>query len=260
MLISAIVTLGTLIALAYSLSLSQAYGHASPIGYIPSPNEIINLSNQAVPNAVTITFTETPEPRASSLKVVNSNNERVDQDNLSVSEKDNSLSISLDKSKVKPGVYTANWLVLSKDDGHITKGTYVFTVEGGQQHADTRNQSHPRLEGQPVGYSKTITTDENITLNLSIVPLEVGQNTFGLSISYKNGSAVENIRNVFMEFANPIKDLGPISNTMVKVGPGTYSSTGAFLSQTGTWEVKIVVQRINEYDINQEITLNVQSK
>ena len=40
------------------------------------------------------------------------------------------LSISLDKSKVIPGVYTVNWLVLSNDDVHITKGSYVFSFDG----------------------------------------------------------------------------------------------------------------------------------
>ena len=54
-----------------SLSFLQVYGHASPIAYEPSPNQIID-SVQSLPDKVTITFTESPEPRASSIKVVNS--------------------------------------------------------------------------------------------------------------------------------------------------------------------------------------------
>jgi hypothetical protein len=67
-----------------------------------------------------------------------------------------------------------------------------------------------------------------------------------------NGTAVENIRNVFLEFNNPDMNLGPIVDTMNKTNVGNYSSTGAFLSQTGNWEVNISVQRIGEYDINQQ--------
>ena len=37
-------------------------------------------------------------------------------------------SISIDTPKLKPGIYTVSWLALSRDDGHITKGSYVFTV------------------------------------------------------------------------------------------------------------------------------------
>jgi methionine-rich copper-binding protein CopC len=39
---------------------------------------------ESVPDKVTISFTESPEPRASSIKVVNSNNERIDKDDLQV--------------------------------------------------------------------------------------------------------------------------------------------------------------------------------
>jgi hypothetical protein len=34
----------------------------------------------------------------------------------------------LDKNKVHDGVYSISWLTLSKDDGHISKGTYVVGV------------------------------------------------------------------------------------------------------------------------------------
>ena len=34
----------------------------------------------------------------------------------------------MDTSKLKQGVYTVTWLALSKDDGHITKGSYVFSI------------------------------------------------------------------------------------------------------------------------------------
>lgn len=243
-----------------SSSILTVHGHASPISYVPKPNEIAD-SAESLPDRVSITFTENPEPRASSLKVINSNNERIDNNDLKVSESDKSVSIGLDKSKIVPGAYSADWLVLSKSDGHITKGTYVFTVAednpktSQNQTNDDKQQQQPQLlqiNNVTSIYSRNITTDDNVILKFDIVPFKTGQNTFNLTTIYLNGTAVENIRNVFLEFNNPDKNLGPIVDTMNKTTVGNYSSTGAFLSQTGNWEVKITVQRIGEYDINQQ--------
>ena len=111
-----------------NLPFLSVYGHPSPVSYEPRPNQIIN-STQTLPDKVTITFTES-RIGASSLKVIGSNNERIDNNDLKVLDSGKALSISLDKSKVIPGVYTVNWLVLSEDDVHITKGSYVFSFDG----------------------------------------------------------------------------------------------------------------------------------
>jgi methionine-rich copper-binding protein CopC len=254
-----VVTFTTLFLLGTSSSFLSVYGHASPINYIPNPNEMIDLTSEDVPDKVSITFTENTEPRASSLKVINSDNERIDNDDLMVSESNKSISNSLDKSKVVPGTYTADWLVLSKDDGHITKGSYVFSVV---EKGDTTTSQNERNEQQQAHnatliYSRNITTNDNVILEFNIVPFKAGHNIFNLSTLYTNGTAVENIRNVFLEFNNPAKNLGPIVDTMNKTDVGNYSSAGAFLSQIGNWEVKITVQRIAEYDIHQQFNFDI---
>ena len=66
-----------------SLSFVPVYGHASPITFNPEPNQIIT-SKQLLPNDVTVTYTESPEARASSLRVIGPNNERRDNNNLNV--------------------------------------------------------------------------------------------------------------------------------------------------------------------------------
>jgi len=58
--------------------------------------------------------------------------------------------------------------------------------------------------------------------------------------------SIKNTRNVFLEFNNPSKYLGPLVTTMEKKEAGHYSTTGKFLSQKGGWEIKITVQRIGE--------------
>jgi methionine-rich copper-binding protein CopC len=240
-----------------SLSFLQVYGHASPITYEPSPNQIID-SVQSLPDKVAITFTESPEPRASSIKVVNSDNERIDKNDLQVLDAEKSLSISLDNSKVIPGTYTTDWIVLSKEDGHITKGSYVFSVEDSNVQNQSQQQNTTTVSSPSPGYSNNVTTpDDEVVLNFGINPNKVGQNTFNVSASYTNGTAVENIRNVFLEFDNPTKNLGPIADTMDKIDSGKYSSVGNYLSQNGTWEIKVIVQRIGDYDINQQFDVEV---
>lgn len=237
-----------------SLSFLQVYGHASPITYEPEPNQVID-SVQSVPDKITISFTETPEPRASSIKVVNSNNERIDNNDLQLLDSEKSLSVSLDKSKMVPGIYTTDWIVLSKEDGHITKGSYVFSVEDSNV---TNQEQQQNTTDVSSGYSNNVTIADNVVLTFDITPNTVGQNTFNLSASYTNGTAVENIRNVYLEFSNPVKDLGPIIDTMDKINSGEYSLVGNYLSQNGNWEIEITVQRIGEYDINQQFDVKIE--
>ena len=103
------------------------YCHPNPLSYEPHPNQIIDLI-QTLPDKVAITFTERPELKASSIRVMNLNNERIDNHDLKLAGSDKSLSVSLDKSKLISGDYTIKWLVLSKDDGFITKGSYIFSI------------------------------------------------------------------------------------------------------------------------------------
>ncbi len=236
-----------------SIFLLPVYGHASPITFNPTPNQIIE-TKQSLPNTVSITFTENPEPRASSLKVIDSKNQRVDMNDLKSSDPDKSLSISLDKSKMTDGAYTVDWMVLSKADGHFTRGSYVFTLE--QTQSQSKNQSQIASTNTSSKYSKNVTV-EDIQLQFDIIPLKVGQNTFNLHASFANGTSISNINNVYLEFNNPEKNIGPLADTMDKIGQGNYTSTGSFLSQEGKWNIKLIIQRIGEYDINQQFDVDI---
>jgi methionine-rich copper-binding protein CopC len=236
------------------LSFLPVYGHASPATYSPTPNQVID-STQSLPDKITITFTERPELRASNIEVINSNNERIDNNDLNLGDSDKALSASIDKSKLVSGIYTVNWLVLSKDDGHITRGSYVFSVA--ESNSQSQLQQQQNITNASSGYSKNITTADDISLNFDINPFHAGPNTFNLSASYTNGTAVENIRDVYLEFNNPIKNLGPIVDTMEKVDSGKYSLVGNYLSQNGNWEIKMTVQRMGGYDINQQFDVEI---
>ena len=82
----------------------------------------------------------------------------------------------------------------------------------------------------PPHYSKNLPTTDNLVLNFNIAPFKTGSNTFNLDIYYVNNTAIENIRNVFLELNNFDKNLGSLVDTMKKVGLENYSSIGNYQS------------------------------
>jgi copper resistance protein C len=110
-----------------NISFLPVYCHPKPFVYAPQPTQIFDPA-QSIPSKVVITFTERPELKASKIQVMDFKNERIDNQDLKLVESDKSLAVSLDKSKLMSGIYTVKWVVLSKDDGFITKGSYTFSI------------------------------------------------------------------------------------------------------------------------------------
>ncbi len=151
-------------------------------------------------------------------------------------------------------MFTVNWLVLSKDDGHLTRGSYVFTISQNQQQQTSAPLSS--IANQSAGFTETASIeDTQIKIDASL--LKVGENTFKITVTNSSGNPIENIRNVFMEINNPSKGLGPLSASLESKSPGNYSTTGSFLSQTGEWEVEVTVQRTDAYDLSRVFEINV---
>jgi methionine-rich copper-binding protein CopC len=121
---------------------NPAYGHANPVYYSPSPNAVITRQqqeNDLLPDKVVILFSERPEPKVSYIHVTNSKNERVDNNDFKTTGKnDRWATVSLDKNKLSDGIYSVSWLVMSRDDGIITKGTYLFSIQPLQQQQASR--------------------------------------------------------------------------------------------------------------------------
>ena len=105
-----------------------AYGHAIPSTYSIEPNSI--LEKGSVPSQLTISFSERPDPKTSYIRVVNSENQRVDNNDFTINDSNpRQATVTLDKTKLEEdGVYTVTWRALSLDDGHIAQGSYVFGV------------------------------------------------------------------------------------------------------------------------------------
>jgi methionine-rich copper-binding protein CopC len=233
----------------------HVFGHANPVLYNPSSNSVFQL-DQLLLNNVTILYSERPEPKVSYIHVLNSNNERIDNNDFKIIGQDErGASVTLDSTKLSSGTYTISWLVLSKDDGHITKGSYVFTITDPLSTATTMNMTK---DGINTFSEKTII--DKVNLEYEITPLIAGINTFSVTLKDEKDKPIDNIKNVIMQFNNQDQNIGPIIANLKNTDNGVYNTTGAYLSQEGQWNVKITVQRTGQYDLNHSFDIVVPSK
>jgi copper transport protein len=82
---------------------------------------------ERAPRQVLLTFTERPEPRLSSMRVLDTAGNEVGSGPAApVPGNPRQLSAPLDE--LPDGTYTVSWRILSKEDGHVTAGTLAFGV------------------------------------------------------------------------------------------------------------------------------------
>ena len=140
-----------------SLYSGTAYGHATPVSYSPPANAVISMQQQgkSLPDKVVILFSERPEPKVSYIHVTDSENKRVDNNDFKITgQNDREATVTLDKSNLSDGVYSVSWLVLSRDDGHITKGTYVFNIQ--PPNNNNRNKELFQLANRLMPFQNTL--------------------------------------------------------------------------------------------------------
>ena len=111
------------------LSISHyAYAHSLPVTETPAANSIVPKGT-ALPSKLTIDFSERPSPTVSSIQVLNSKNEPVNNGDFKIiGDGGREAMTTLDTKKLTDGVYTVSWETQSLDDGHIAKGSYVFGI------------------------------------------------------------------------------------------------------------------------------------
>jgi methionine-rich copper-binding protein CopC len=232
----------------------NVFGHANPVLYNPPSNSIFQL-DQLLPTNVTIIYSERPETKASYIHVLNSLSERVDNNDFKIiGQNERGAVVTVDSTKLSNGTYTVSWLVLSKDDGHITKGSYVFTI------TDTSKTTTTTTKDVEANTFLERTVIDKVNLEYEITPLQIGINTFTITLKDENNKPLSNINNVIMQFTNQNQNIGPIIANLEKTRDGAYSITGAYLSQEGEWNVKITVQRTGQYDLNHSFDISILSK
>jgi methionine-rich copper-binding protein CopC len=248
----AVTTLFLVTVIVYSSFASNVYGHAAPVSYSPSANSIFT-QNGSLPTKVVISFSERPEPKVSYIHVTNAKNNRIDNNDYAITwQNDRQATVTLDNNKLAPGVYTVSWLALSRDDGHTTKGSYVFTIKSAQAgQTISSNQNNT--------FSDQITID-NVNLQYKITPFYAGiSNSFNVTLTDASGKSSTNIKNVIIQFNNKQAGIGPVVANLHKLENGVYITEGGYLSQPGEWDIKIVVQRNGAYDLNHSFKVTVKA-
>jgi copper transport protein len=115
---------GAALAVAAALALPlTAAAHALPQSAIPAEGSEV----QTAPKTVEITFGETPDPRLSSITVVNSSGVSVDA-GPTIAVPGHPLELEVPLKTIGNGVYTVTWKTVSEVDGHLATGAYAFGV------------------------------------------------------------------------------------------------------------------------------------
>ena len=102
-----------------------ASAHAILLRSDPAKDALLD----APPSQVRMWFSEDLNPAFSTAVVVNANNKRVDKQDAHVSASDpREMDVTLTPD-LPPSVYVVVWRTDSADDGHILRGSFLFTVK-----------------------------------------------------------------------------------------------------------------------------------
>ena len=120
-----VLPVAALLAVCFALLLpATASAHAILLRSIPAQDAVLTTP----PTTVQMWFSEDLNPAFSTAVVINAQNQRVDQHDAHVSPNDTKeMDVSL-QSNLPPNVYVVVWRSQSNDDGHILRGSFLFTV------------------------------------------------------------------------------------------------------------------------------------
>ncbi|MDP9269937.1 MAG: copper resistance protein CopC [Chloroflexota bacterium] len=130
------------VALAAAIGLA---GVASAHALLSSSDPAVGANLLTAPTAVTLTFTEAPDPRLSSIKVLDAAGASVTAGPAqAVAGAENALRVAL--KALPKGIYTVSWRTVSSVDGHTAAGSFAFGVGaappvGGESEAHAGGES-----------------------------------------------------------------------------------------------------------------------
>ena len=106
-----------------AFAVPAASAHALLLSADPAPNS----AAATAPAAVTLTFTEAPDPKLSSIRVLDSGGApHTVGPLLALAGRSGELSVAV--GPLVDGVYTVAWRTVSALDGHLAAGSYAFSV------------------------------------------------------------------------------------------------------------------------------------
>jgi copper transport protein len=131
-----------------------AFAHATPIQYVPAASSVLSKA----PAEVQIHFSERVEPRASSIIVLAPDGSRADLSNSGPDPADPRV-YRVGMKDEGSGSYTVSWEVISSDDGHFTKGAYVFSVGNERPSATTEAAGFQTVHSSSVPEALTLAVE-----------------------------------------------------------------------------------------------------
>jgi copper transport protein len=117
-----------LAAATAAVALLPASVPASAHALLQSSDPAANTTLQASPTAVTIRFGERPDPRLSTIKVLDTSGKSVTAGEATAV-LDDPLKLTVGVQSLAPGVYTVAWRTVSAVDGHLAAGSFAFGVQ-----------------------------------------------------------------------------------------------------------------------------------
>jgi copper transport protein len=114
-----------LVGAAIGLQPQPVFGHA----LLSSSDPAANATLATAPSEITLAFTETPDPRLSSVHVLDASGGSHESGPAVAVAGSTSLRVPL--GSLPDGVYTVAWRTVSATDGHAAAGSFAFSVGAG---------------------------------------------------------------------------------------------------------------------------------
>jgi copper transport protein len=157
-----------------------ASGHALLVSADPAPNSSVAKA----PATITLTFTESPDPKLSSVQVLDSGGRSVST-SAATTVPGSSDELRVSVGSLPDGVYTVAWRTVSSVDGHIAAGSYAFAVGSATVLANgTTGGSSAAGTSQGVGGGSALTILGRWLLFLGLLGL-VGGGIVGALLDYR---------------------------------------------------------------------------
>jgi methionine-rich copper-binding protein CopC/putative copper export protein len=142
------------LSIVISILPELAFAHATPIQYVPAASSILLKA----PTEVQIHFSERLEPRGSSIAILAPDGSRADLSNSAPDPADPRV-FRVGVRDSGAGSYTVSWEVISSDDGHFTKGAYIFSVGNPSPSATTEGSGFQTVHSSSVPEALTLAVE-----------------------------------------------------------------------------------------------------
>ncbi len=99
---------------------------------------------------------------------------------------------------------------------------------------------------------------DDLSVDLSISPGRIGENTFTLRLS-SDGVPLRTAKEVLLRFTSRNVNISPSDLELISQGDGTFQAKGALLSVPGDWQIQAIVRREDNFDAYADFDFRLQA-